>query len=414
MTSANKKGGETMKENRIQGAILALGLAALLLVTACAPPTTLPPGEKVVEVGDLPLLTGGGGTADQPCFLAAQDYVRYFNEERHIPGVTIKLVWRDCVTQQAGFLSGYHMLLERKVPVVYSNYATPLEGLKSELEKDQMPFLTGGGTAIMLYPPGWIFSDASTQGEAATAVLDYFIQSWRGERPPKLQFFILDSPWGQAVSEEAGKYAESIGFEVLPLEVCSHVVIDATTQLIRIREREADLVYIQHIITGAGPIMKDVERLGLHDKMQFAGTDSVLGGSLISMAPVAAEGFLSPKALPWIDETEIPGIKTMIDRQLEYRGTVYERPEYVGGWFDEAIVCEAVKRALDEVGYENIDGASVKRALESMKDFDVDGMGKITYGPENRRGDRYWAVYQVQSGKIVRVSDHREVPILGS
>jgi len=400
-----------MKGKAIQAAILALGLAALLLVIACAPPTTPPPGEKVVEIGDLPLLTGGGGTADQPCFLAAQDYVRYFNEEKGIPGVTIKLMWRDCGTQQAGFLSGYRMLVDRGVPVVYSNYATVLEGLKSQLEKDQTPFVTGGGTGIMLYPPGWIFSDASPQDEAATAVLDYFMQNWRGERPPKLQFFILDSTWGRSVSEKAGKYAESIGFEVLPLEVCPHVVIDAIPQLLRIREREADLVYIQHIITGAGPIMKDVERLGLQDKMQFAGTDSVLGASLINMAPVAVEGFLSPKALPWIDETEIPGIKTMIDRQLKYRGTVYERPEYVGGWFDEAIVCEAVKRALDEVGYENLDGPAVKRALESMKDFDVDGMAKITYGPENRRGDRYWAVYQVQGGKIVRVSDYWEVPI---
>jgi ABC-type branched-subunit amino acid transport system substrate-binding protein len=406
MTSDNKKGGETMKENRIQGAILALGLAALLLVTACAPPTTVPTGEKVVEIGDLPLLTGGGGTADQPCFLAAQDYVRYFNEEQRIPGVTIKLVWRDCGTTQAGFLSGYRMLVDHGVPVVYSNYATVLEGLKSQLEKDQTPFLTGGGTAIMLYPPGWIFSDASPQDEAATAVLDYFMQNWRGERPPKLQFFILDSTWGRSVSEKAGKYAEGIGFEVLPLEV-----LDATPQLLRIREREADLVYIQHIITGAGPIMKDVERLGLQGKMQFAGTDSVLGGSLIKMASAGVEGFLSPKALPWIDETEIPGIKTMIDRQLKYHGTVYESPEYVGGWFDETIVCEAVKRALDEVGYENLDGPAVKRALENMKDFDVDGMGKITYGPENRRGDRYWAVYQVQAGKIVRVSDYQEVPI---
>jgi len=401
-----------MKRKAIQAAILALGLVALLLVIACAPPTTLPPGEKVVEIGHIPLLTGGGGTADQPSFLAAQDYVRYFNEEKGIPGVTIKLVWRDCGTQQAGFLSAYRMLVDGGVPVMFSNYATILEGLKPQLEKDQIPFVTGGGTRPTIYPPGWIFADAPPRGEWATAVLDYFMQNWREERPPKLQFFILDSTWGREVAEEATKYAESTGFEVLPLEVCPHVVIDSIPQLLRIREREADLVYIQHIITGAGPIMKDVERLGLQDKMQFAGTDSVVGESLIAMAPVSVEGFLSPKALPWIDETEIPGIKTMIDRQLKYHGKVQERPEYVGGWFDEAIVCEAVKRALDEVGYENLDGPAVKRALESMKDFDVDGLAKISYGPEDRSGCSSFAVYKVQGGKIVRVTDWREVTIL--
>jgi hypothetical protein len=54
----------------------------------------------------------------------------------------------------------------------------------------------------------------------------------------------------------------------------------------------------------------------------------------------------------------------------------------------------------------------MKRALESMQDFDVDGMVKFTFGPEDRRGDTSCAVYQIQGGKIVRVSDYRDVHIL--
>ena len=75
-------------------------------------------------------------------------------------------------------------------------------------------------------------------------------------------------------------------------------------------------------------------------------------------------------------------------------------------------MCEAVKRALDEVGYDNINGAAVEKALEGMQDFDIGGIVKITYGPENRRGTRNYAVYQVQGGKVVRASDWRQVPIL--
>jgi ABC-type branched-subunit amino acid transport system substrate-binding protein len=146
--------------------------------------------------------------------------------------------------------------------------------------------------------------------------------------------------------------------------------------------------------------------------MQFAGTEWVVGAPLIDMAPISVEGFLAARSMPWFDETEIPGVKTMIDRQMEYHGNVQERPEYMAGWVYGAIVCEAAKRALEDVGYENLDGPAVKRALESMKDFDVDGMVKITFGPEDRRGSRNFAVYQVQSGKIVRVTDWQEVPIL--
>ncbi len=133
---------------------------------------------------------------------------------------------------------------------------------------------------------------------------------------------------------------------------------------------------------------------------------------MIKMAPVATEGFLSPRGLPWQDETNIPGIKTMIDAEMKYNGRVNEDPAYGAGWYYAAITCAAVKLAVEEVGVENLNGAAVERAFESMKDFDIEGLAKITYGPEDRRGCQRFAPYQVKGGKIVRVSDFVEVPIL--
>jgi ABC-type branched-subunit amino acid transport system substrate-binding protein len=312
----------------------------------------------------------------------------------------------------ATFISDYHVLVDSGVPVLYTSTPLGLGGIKPQLEKDQIPFLLGGVTGDMVYPPGWVYCVWSTPGEEASAVLDYFMQNWKEQRPPKLQLFVMDGVYGREPVPEITKYAESKGFEVLPLEVSPYVVLDATTQLLRIQQHQADLVYLQTIITGAGPIMRDVERLGLQNKMQFAGDEFVQGNPLIKMAPVGAEGFLAPRATPWMDETQIPGIKTMIDTEMKYHGQINDDPVYTSGWVYGAIMCEAVRRAGEEVGYDNINGPAVKRALESMKDFDVDGMVKITFGPDDRRGTRSFAVYQVKGGKVVRVSDWGEVPIL--
>jgi len=392
--------------------LLAIALAAVLLFTACASPKTTSTGEKVIEIGDLAQLTGGGASADQACFMATKDYVRYFNEEKGIPEVTLELVWRDSATDNAAFISGYRVLADRGVPIMYSSSTNGLEATKSRFEKDQIPVVAGGATGPLVHPPGWVYCAWATQGEAATAVLDYFMKNWKEERPPRLQFFVVDGSFGRGPAEEATRYAESIGFEVLPLELCGYVVIDATTQLLRIREREADLVYIQNIITGAGPSIRDAERMGLQDTIQFAATEWVMGEPLIEMAPVSVEGFLSARSVPWFTETDIPGVKTMTDKQLEYHGKTEERPEYMAGWVYGAIVCEAIKRAVEEAGYENLSGTAVKRALESMNGFDVDGIVKISFGPEDRRGSRNFAVYQVQSGKLARVTDWQEVTIL--
>jgi ABC-type branched-subunit amino acid transport system substrate-binding protein len=69
-----------------------------------------------------------------------------------------------------------------------------------------------------------------------------------------------------------------------------------------------------------------------------------------------------------------------------------------------------MRRAIENVGYENLDGRAIKEALDGMKDFDVYGLASITYKPDDHRGSAKMAVYQVRGGKIVRVSDWREVP----
>jgi hypothetical protein len=90
-----------------------------------------------------------------------------------------------------------------------------------------------------------------------------------------------------------------------------------------------------------------------------------------------------------------------------------EEPEYIAGWVGTAISCEAVRRAVEHVGYENLDGPAIKEAFDSIKGFDVDGLVNITYNPpDDHRGYDKIAVYQVQGGQIVRVSDWRVAPML--
>ena len=115
--------------------------------------------------------------------------------------------------------------------------------------------------------------------------------------------------------------------------------------------------------------------------------------------------------MPWFDQTQIPGIKTFLDKQLEYHGKVVEDSTILMGWIYAALMCEVVKLAVEDVGYENIDGLTTRRVLESM-DFDVDGIVRITFGPEDRRGVTKYAVYQIRGKQRVRVSDYREIPMI--
>ena len=74
---------------------------------------------------------------------------------------------------------------------------------------------------------------------------------------------------------------------------------------------------------------------------------------------------------------------------------------------------EAIGIAIEEVGYENLDGRAVKEAMYGIKDFDPHGTGKkVTYTPEDHRGNPIIRIYEVQGGEVVPVSDWREAPML--
>jgi ABC-type branched-subunit amino acid transport system substrate-binding protein len=377
-----------VKEKRLGVAILTIALVALLVLTACAPQPVVE--EKRAQFG-------------------------YFNEQESIPGVNIELLWRDSALETARFYSHYESLVAAGVPLIGGVEFAAQLGLRPKFERDEVvSFEIGAGYHELAYPAfGWHYGICPTIGEMTAAVFQHFMENWREERPARLAFVGVEASLGYE-SRYATEYARSLGFEVLPWETVPIVVLDATVELLRLKEAGADLVHLQGPETASGPILRDTERLGLVGEFQFAGTAPAMGGRALQMAEVASEGFLVSKRWPELNETEVPGIKLMIDNMMKYHGEVRreakEGESYTTAWATAAVICEAIKRAIEDVGYENLDGPAIKEALDGMKDFDVYGLGSITYKPDDHRGIAKMAVYQVRGGEIVRVSDWREAP----
>jgi len=399
-----------VKGKRLGIAILAVALAALLVLSACAPRPSVE--EKTAQFGWIMPLTGGAAAAMEPALQGGQDYIRYFNEQEAIPGVCIECLWRDTGLQYALARSHYERLVPRGVLLIGNSESYFLLGLKERFERDEVPVVDFGyGFHEALYPePGWIYSMAPTVGEQAAFMLQYFMENWKEKRPPRLAFVGIDTTWAYQ-PRIATEYARSLGFEVLSPEVVPIVVLDATPQLLRLREAGADLVYIQATPEAAGPVLRDAERLGLLDQFQYAGHFAAMGDRTIKLAGAATEGFLVSRQYPWFTETEVPGIKLMMDNMMKYHGEVRRDAEYFSGWVGVAVICEAISRAIENVGYENLDGRAIKEALDGMKDLDVYGLASITYKPDDHRGATKMAVYEVRGGETVRISDWREAPV---
>ena len=400
-----------LKSKRLGISLLAIALTAVLLVTACAPG---PPVEqqKVVKIGYIAPLTGGPAAIMQTGFRNLVDWMKYY-EEVGVPGmelpdgVTVELVWGDSGFEGPKAISIYERMRD---DVVYFHLPSPVEAYacKSRLEKDGIAAMGMAVDEVLMYPPGQMFTIFSTESERFAAACDWIIENWQEDHPPRIGMMGTDTPSGRAAEVMGTAYAKSIGIEMLPFESIPYTPLDTSPQLLRLADAGADVIYMQAHWGTSPAVLRDAERLGLLDKIRFGGaTEDGIGVPMLDMGP-AVEGFFQTKNFPWFEEVPIVyDIFRMREGRLDTNGGVACTLQY------GPVTVEAIRIAIEQVGYENLDGPSVMEAMYSIKDFDPHQIGRpVTYTREDNRGSPMVRIYEIQGGRVVPANDWREAHML--
>jgi branched-chain amino acid transport system substrate-binding protein len=385
--------------------ILAIGLVAVLLLTACAP--GVPAEEKkVVKMGFILPLTGAPANVVQVALSNSFAYLEYF-EEKGMPGValpsgvTVEIVWADDGFTANRAISIYERMRNGAV-IFYGPSGTEGTAIKPRLERDGMAGICMNYDEAMMYPAGSIFSVWPTESEKFAVLCDWIMENWQEERPPRVVMMGPDAPSGHAADVMGPAYAESIGIEMLPFESGPYMGLDYSPQLLRISDEGADFVYMPGGTDSyAPPVMKDAIRLGLTDTIRFGGHENGQSLAMLSLGP-AVDGYFSPRCTPWYEEVPIC-------RDL------FENPQgdTAGALMVMTVMIKAISIAIDNVGYENLDGRAVREAMDSIKDFDPYGIGRpISYTPEDHRGSAMTRMYEIQDGDVVPVTEWRNAPML--
>jgi len=160
------------------------------------------------------------------------------------------------------------------------------------------------------------------------------------------------------------------------------------------------------------PVLKDAERLGLLNDIQFSGAENTQSQGLLKAMGATVEGYAAPRVYPWWHETDYPGIKLLQDMRRSYGGRFDFQGDEANTLAFVVVAVEAVKRAVEKVGYENLDGPAAKEGLDSIRDFDFYGIKKLSYTPEDNRGTNTARIYMIQDGQPVSVSDWILAPML--
>jgi branched-chain amino acid transport system substrate-binding protein len=396
--------------SRVYGPLVRLLLAGVLASSLGVAPADAQPS---IKLGNLVDLTGP--TSDQGKDIAQGriDATQYFNERGGINGRKIELISVEYGFQPPRAVAAYKKFVEEDKVLLVLGYGTPdTEALRPYVTKDKVPYLSGSYSGHLTDPrqtpynfPGGI--DYTSQ---IRIFLNYVKETWTDtSRKPRVAFIFADNAYGRAPIESGRKYAQEIGVDLVDEEVIPTVLTDATSQLLTMKKKDPDFAYINTNTQWVPVVLKDSYKLGL--KTKYVVNNYGLDERTPALAGESAEGVIGIQDVAYWGDN-VPGMKILMDFHKKQHGSDTHASPYMRGWLWVIVAVEGIKRAGDAPT-----GESVKRALESLKEFDTWGLTPpFTYTSEDHRPTIRARLVMIKGGKVVpmrEVSVDRDMKWIG-
>jgi branched-chain amino acid transport system substrate-binding protein len=357
-----------------------------------------------IKIGGIFDLTGITSDVGKPFAQGVQDAVAWTNANGGINGKKIRLVGVDYGYKIPEAVSAYKRLVQDEKVVMINGWGTgDTLALKDFVNREKIPYFSASfaGDLTDASKTPYNFFVAPSYSDQLRAWLMWVKQDWKDKsRNPKVAFFYGDNAYGKAPIEAGRRFCKENGIDLVDEEIVPGNFQDATSQLLNMKQKGADYAYINVTTTGVSLILKGAKALGLQTK--FGSNPYGFSEQLPLVAREAAEGVTG--VVPHVPFGEdVPGMKNLVEFHKKNHPNDQHDAMYVRGWSYVVVWSEALRRA-DKAG--QLTGEGVKKAAETLKDFDLGGLtSPVTYTSNDHRPSTKTPIYMIKGGKLVKVAE---------
>jgi len=369
---------------------VALALLGVLLVTlpglgGCAKEEE----EKVPEIV-IGILTDSTGPAAYACTQTVdsfQDYFRMVEEEDLIPGVSISFASYDMRTDYSRVPPGYVWLKTKGAMLVAIIHPSSMDILASAAAEDQIPL--AGTTAVALYQNEWAFTMYATNAVQIEAILMWIADTWQGEELPKVGH-VGYSGYTTTAGYDAGidAFLEANPGEIDFVGTQAPPTGTSTWASEVGKLKDCDFIIMTCMGPGVPSFIREARARGYTGAF-VSGIEAIPGFMKSIKAAVSSDQLYSLYAVgywPWWGQ-DVPYLNDLEEAIQKYHPDDFEvltkESGPITGWGWGLYVADAIRRAVEEVGAENVDGAAIRDALAETN-IDIEGFGNIWSFTENR------------------------------
>jgi hypothetical protein len=382
------------------------------LVAGCAKSEVAEESMGDIIIGILDDLSGPmAGTAS--AFVDGElDCIKYLNEESSgIKEYTLRPTVIDFKMDGALAIAGWERLRNEGAPIIMSLLGAAAPILDQSAQRDRIPIMTGAGMLDQIFPkePSYYFAMNPQLIGVYDSLIDLIVQDWAKQGKsdtPRVGFDFISLGTTPRVMASGAKYKmEQKGWENI-LTYTSIAPADVTTQVLQMKDFGCEYIYLFGTEAATIVWLKELDRQDFHPKI-YSGVS--LGSQEVwSAAHELAVGCTFYQCnVQWTD-SDIHGVSLARQLNSKWHPDVPWRPgHYFRGFAGALAVAEALRTAIEHVGYENLTGEAMKASLEEMNDFDPMEMGiGYTWTPTDHQGLHgvRWYIW-TQDGIMAPTSD---------
>ena len=364
--------------------------------------------DNAIKVGAIFDLTGPTADVGTDYADGMRGYVDWTNMQGGVEGRPIELIYQDYAYQVDRAEQLYSQFVAEGV-VAFMGWGTgDTEALTLRIAEDEIPFSSASLSHVLGDPAEapYNFLVATSYSDQFRIVLDW-IASNHGEGVPIVALMHNPSPFGTSPARLGGiEFAAARGID-LTLYAMPRGAVDYTGEFSRIRQSGAHYVVFQNTSGPAAVAVQNARSLGMD--ATFICLNWCSNGQLVRLAGDAAEGVMG--TMPYAPlGLDVPGTRVIRD-YLESRGgsAVGKTNAYTQGWWTFAVFTEAMRQVL--AAGDELTGASIKAALETFTDFDMQGVTvPITFTPTDHLGSKGLRIFRVEGGEWVPVTEFIQAP----
>lgn len=402
--------------------LVAVALALVLAVVAgsCAPAKPVVK-ERVVKIGVAVGFTGPLASIGVHVSSGMLDPFEYMNKEGGVDGVKFKVSWRETQIMPAPTVPAYMRFKEMGALCVFVAGSSQNEILAPRAPRDEIVVVLGsaGWTPLQWTSPvQWLFCAGTGEGLAALTAIEWFKKEM-GKPSPKVGLLVWDYGSGHEIVETVKKNAPRMGFELVGWEMLPPGgLIDTSAEWLRLAGKKPDMVYGLHYGAGLTTMVKDAARLGIRKKgITLMGSELTMDNFMWGIVGEDGLGWKVNYFAPAVKEWESPLREEFAEFVVKDKRRYSSVEEIPGAYsvycLTPFVIKEALRLAIEKVGFENLDGRALREGMVSITDYSTGIVPPITVRDDHPFFTTHWGLYEMgEGGKMKRVGEWATIPFL--